>query len=1463
MDVLDRLCRRHFLRGWLLAALSLKVLAQQAVPPPEPLVAIQDLVADGRTWGEKTPVRVQGVVTAILRDGSFFVQQGASGVRVLGGTPDGLQPGSQVEVRGTVSLQFQLPVVKLVSATPMGTADEPIAPLITAAEAMETTHAMTLVRMRARLEDTTTLEGWEWVLRPKDSDLRLIVDLGPNARNETLARIEPQSLVEVTGVLSRRINPQGEVAGIHLAVRWASDVELIDGPLFWTPVRVWQAFGLATLLVGGLAIWRLTLRHEVIRRTQSLQARLDKQSALKESEERFSRIFGASPDPIVISRAIDGSILDANPAFGSMTGYAREDILGKTTLDLNLWRDVEARARALADIRSKGSISNVPFELRSCDGRWRHCLVSAERIELNGEGCVLAIIRDVTDRERQARALVRAQNIGQIGTWSYDLQLRRFDATEEARRICGASSTSITMEDLVALIHPEDVPRVREDWARMLAGGTHDIEYRLLVQGEVRWTHVRAEAECDDQGRPRWVAGVTQDITARKQIELALRRSEDALRRAQMIARVGHWEYEVATDCFQGSDVTAALCELTHRKYTSRELLAQVVPEESQRITRAWKAALKGRLYNVDYRIQLAGGRTRWLHVQGEPEFDAAGRLVRIIGAAQDITEQKNAQTQLEKREALFRAIADQTPDSLFLLDIADPEVPARIVYANAAAGFMHGRPAEELVGLSITALDDPETATHCRGRIDQLNRGELVSFRGGHIRQDGSRFPVDVTAKLIPVVGPGMVLSIDRDITEQLRAESLSEGQRRVLEMIAQGRPVHETLETLMRLLEDHSPEMICSVLLMGADGEHLDHAAGPSLPTSYSSVVDGIRIGPSVGSCGTAAFRGEPVLVADIESDPLWADFKQIALAHGLRACWSTPILDRDGRVQGTFALYFRSPGLPTERHQRLIRLATQTIAICLTRHKSERALRDSQERYEALVSSVDGVVWEADPETAQFLFVSSAAQRLLGYPVEEWLQPGFWIKHMHPDDREAAISFCRIESLAGRSHVFDYRMIAADGRILHIRDYVTVLMESGKPRLLRGILVDITAQKQIEEQKRRLETDLHHAQRLESIGTLAGGIAHDFNNIIGAILGNAELALKDVPADHPASESLDEINKAGLRARHLVQMILAFGRGDRVEKRPLPIQPVVEEAVHLLRPSLPKGVRIVTRIDPTGGPVLTDASQIHQIVMNLGTNACQAMEDRTGTIHISLDPVSLDLAEASRIPGLSPGNHLLLAVRDEGIGMDAATLGRIFDPFFTTKGVGKGTGLGLPVVHGIVTGHQGAIRVTSKPNQGACFEVFLPITPELPEATPAPAMPLPRLSGAGRHILMLDDEEALVRYQSRLLEREGFKVTGFTSPARALEYLRQAPEAVDGLITDLNLPGASGIEVIQEARRLRPGLPVILMSGLISEDLKEAARDQGAGEFLAKPGNAEGLMAALQRVLGNSTPAKRDLL
>jgi PAS domain S-box-containing protein len=1420
-----------------------------------PLVSIRSLLDEGRRWGALAPVRVTGIVTGRLRDGSFFVQEGTNGVRVLGTNSPALEPGTRVEVLGRVSLDFALPVLDFRSVTNLDRAPEPEAPLITEAQAVQTAHAMTLVRMRGRLVDTTVVEGWEWVVRPENGSLSLGVDLARVPDMALLDHVKPGSQVEVQGVLSRRTGPNREILGLHMAVRRASDITVLSKPPFWSAVRAWQGLTLVGLLTGGAFAWRFTLRHEVGKRTQLLQERLNQESAFRQSEARFARMFRSSPDPIVVSGEATEEIVDVNPAFEAVTGYTRADVLGKTTLELELWKNPADRASARSTLRSRGSVSNIPFELRTRDGQWRHCLVSAERIEFNSQACVLALIRDVTDREEQTRAFLRAQRIGQVGTWVYDIQRRAFEASAEACRIVGAPSSTLRMEDLVRKIHPEDAEKVRDDWSRMLAGGAHDLEYRLVVDGEIRWTHVRAEAERDHSGRILRVAGVTQDITDRKVAELAAREGRQHFEALIAASPVGVFRTDAEGACLF---VNARWCEIagmTAEEAAGTGWSRTIADVDREHVAALWaECARKGEPFRMEFRFIRPDGVETWVLSQASIIRDPGGRIVGHIGTVTDITDRRQAQDLLQAREALFRAIAEQTPDSLFLLDIARPENPAQIVYANAAAARMHGTSVAEMVGKSITVFDCASTADRAPERIRRLQRGESLAFRGAHRRSDGSSFPVEVSAQLIPALGPGIVLAIDRDITEQVRSEALAEGQRRILEMIAQAKPVHETLEALMRVLEAHSPELIGSVLLLDPDGSRLRHGAAPSLPDSYNRLIDGIAIGPCVGSCGTAAYRGESVLVADIASDPLWAAFKDIALSHGLHACWSTPFFDEAHRVLGTFAIYSKAPGLPTETHERLIRLATQTAAICITRHRAEADLRQSRERYASLVTSVNGIVWEADPLTAQFLFVSSAAERILGYPASDWLRTDFWQSHVFPEDRDNAIAFCKAEAEAGRDHSFEYRMLAADGRTLWIRDYVSVFMEDGKPALLRGILVDVTEQKRMEEEKQKLEAQLQQAQRLESVGTLAGGIAHDFNNILGAILGNADLATKDVPPNHPARESIDEIRKAGIRGRDLVEQILAFGRGEPRERLSIHLQPIVQEAAQLLRTSLPPEVRIVTRFHPQCPGVMADAAQMHQVVMNLGTNAAQAMEGRSGSIHITLDPFVVDESLAARTPGLRPGPHVRLAVQDEGCGMDSTTLGRMFDPFFTTKGVGKGTGLGLPVVHGIVARHLGGIAVSSQPGQGALFEIYLPKAAVAPSET-APQPPASNTSfhaGHGRRLLMIDDEDALVRYQSRLLERLGFHVSGFTSPTAALAAFRADPSAFDALLTDLNLPGISGLDILAEVLRIRPGFPVILLSGLVTEELNAAASARGAGAVIMKPGTSEELVATLHRLL-----------
>jgi PAS domain S-box-containing protein len=395
------------------------------------------------------------------------------------------------------------------------------------------------------------------------------------------------------------------------------------------------------------------------------------------------------------------------------------------------------------------------------------------------------------------------------------------------------------------------------------------------------------------------------------------------------------------------------------------------------------------------------------------------------------------------------------------------------------------------------------------------------------------------------------------------------------------------------------------------------------------------------------------------------------------------------------------------------------------------------------------------------------------------------------------------------------------------------------------------DMTAYRQDEERHRALELQLRQSQKMEAIGTLAGGIAHDFNNIIGAILGNAGLAREDIGAGHPALESIAEINKAGRRARDLVQQILAFSRKQALSRSVIALGPVVEEAIKLLQATLPAGVRLAADCAAGLPNVSADPTQIHQVLVNLCTNAWHAMEGRPGNIDICLDDCFVDAALAREHAGLRPGRYVRLSVRDSGKGMDAATKERIFEPFFTTKPVGMGTGLGLSVVHGILQRHEGAIVVDSTPGNGTTFHLYFPAV-EAPAVADRPAgavAGLPR--GQGQHVLYLDDDEALVSLVSRMLERQGYRVSGYTLAQQALDAARADPGGFDLVVSDYNMPGMSGLDVARELSRIRPDLPVVVTSGYITDELREKAPLSGVRHLIYKPDTADELCEVVRRL------------
>ena len=387
-------------------------------------------------------------------------------------------------------------------------------------------------------------------------------------------------------------------------------------------------------------------------------------------------------------------------------------------------------------------------------------------------------------------------------------------------------------------------------------------------------------------------------------------------------------------------------------------------------------------------------------------------------------------------------------------------------------------------------------------------------------------------------------------------------------------------------------------------------------------------------------------------------------------------------------------------------------------------------------------------------------------------------------------------------------------------------------------KGQIINYVAVKRDVTEQLKLEIRLRQSQKMESIGTLAGGIAHDFNNILFPILGYTEMMLDDIPADNPFQSKLNKIYKSALRARDLVQQILTFSRQEKGELKLMEMQPVIKEALKMIRSIIPTTIEIKQDLQPDCGAVTADPTQIHQIVMNLATNAYHAMEEDGGDLGVRLKQVEFEESDLFN-PDLKPGQYACLRISDTGRGMDKELKKKIFDPFFTTKEVGKGTGMGLSVVHGIVTEMKGAIHVYSESERGTEFHVYLPL------AKPAEKQ---QVSGSGNietpiqfgteHILIVDDENAIIGMEKDMLKRLGYKVTSHTSSMEALEAFRAAPDAFDLVITDLSMPDISGDKLSSKINSIRPGIPVLLCTGFSETMSEEKAASLGIKGFLLKP-------------------------
>ncbi len=563
-------------------------------------------------------------------------------------------------------------------------------------------------------------------------------------------------------------------------------------------------------------------------------------------------------------------------------------------------------------------------------------------------------------------------------------------------------------------------------------------------------------------------------------------------------------------------------------------------------------------------------------------------------------------------------------------------------------------------------------------------------------------------------------------------------------------------------------------------------------------------------------------------------------------------------------------------------------------------------SERRLEAVINSALDAIICVDHHhritvfnpTASALFLCAQADAL-GSPLERFLP-----------DAAQAMAMAQVTTQAVLGEV---TARTATGRELAVE--VSLSFENqGEGTSATLFARDLTGRKKAEAHRNELEAQLRESHKMQAVGTMAGGIAHDFNNILSAILGNVELAKADAGSDSPLLESLLEIEKAGRRARDLVRQILTFSRNEPAKRIAVPVQETLNDTVRLLRVTVPPAVDLQVRIDPGMPDMLADPTQVEQALLNLCTNAIHALGDQRGTVLLQASCVQPDARLCERL-SLPPGEYVCLRVSDNGPGMDAATQQRIFEPFFTTKPVGQGTGLGLAVVHGVMRTHGGAVDVYSVPGEGSSFTLYFPgaahasgdeaspapqgeadrplpsaaavasllpppppplalaIPPAPPVApqAPAPAARATPAAKAGgqqeqdhsqgqdgqpqerlRHVMYVDDDQALVFLVQRLLRRRGYRVSGFTDPHEATAALRADPDAYDLVVTDYNMPGYCGVDLVREARRIRPSLPVALASGYITAEIELAALAEGAKALIHKPNDVEELCATVHRLV-----------